>query len=315
MALYDSIQAIRHAEDDGLIDWHAAADAAKASTDRGRLTDSPEQQAIYRDAVIEARDGIEATVDRSITLPSTIEILDRHHWVDRSIDTFARTLDPTLSQVPSVSITRQINTASTALTLAVLAKRVVGQFDPAFFGTVDDEGLYLVEPNLRRVVDELEVDQELFTRWVIHHEVSHVAEFSMAPWLREYLEEHIRAVLQSVLNQSIDRQRMRELQLTMTVVEGFAELLMDEVIEDDIDHLRDRLDAHRAAPGPVAQLIDWVFGITAKRQQYEQGHAFFEAIAQSHGLEATLAVWSEPAALPDRQELDDPARWVARVHS
>jgi uncharacterized protein (DUF2342 family) len=50
-----------------------------------------------------------------------------------------------------------------------------------------------------------------------------------------------------------------------------------------------------------------------KRQQYERGKRFFDAVADERGLEGAAAVWERPETLPTSEEIDDPALWLRRV--
>lgn len=313
MGILESLDEIRHAEGEALVDWEAAGAAAIASTPRGSLDLDDGQRRAYHDSVVEAKNAVEGVVHTEIELPQRIEILDRHHWIDRTAMAFERIVEPTLPETTSPDVARSINTTTASFTLAVLGRRVVGQYEPALFGSPEDRALYIVHPNVIRMADELDVPVGPFRRWVIHHEVSHAAEFHLAPWLVTYLEERIEKAISNILHGHLDRVALRELTLAMTVVEGFAELLMDEAMADDVDYLRDRLEARRAGLGPLTQLIDWFLGITAKRKQYEWGRAFFLEVASKRGLDATLAVWEDPDHLPSDRELNDPDRWIERV--
>lgn len=314
VGLLQSLDAVRRASGSGLVDWSAAADAAKSSTDRGVIDHSPERTDAYRRDIVDARDAVSEVVDIPIELPSSIEILDRHHWIDRTAVSFERILAPTIDTLETPDLARTVNTGTASVTLGVLGRRVIGQYDPALFGTPADRALYLVAPNLEEVADDLGVDPTAFRSWVLHHELAHVAEFSMAPWLDEYLESRIERALGGLGQQTIDREAMTDLTVAMTVVEGFAELIMDEAYPDDATELREPLEARRAGLGPLTQLIDWVLGIAAKRKQYRRGRAFFETIADAHGIEAAARVWEDPSHLPTNAELHAPADWLARVY-
>lgn len=313
MGFVESLEAVRAADGDALVDWSAAAAAATASTPRGELALDPATEAAYRDAVIEARDAVSATVGQPVELPETIEVIDRHHWIEQAAASFARMLDPAMPSVAHASLARTVNTGSAAFTLAILGRRVIGQYDPALFGTEDAAALYVVHPNVGVIADELDVEVGPFRRWVLHHEVAHAAEFCLATWLRPHLEEQLEAVLRALADGSFDRAALGELTRTMTAIEGFAELVMDESIDEDVSHLRDRLEDRRAGLGPLQQLVDWLLGITAKRQQYQRGREFFLAVADARGIDATLAVWRSPSNLPTESELTEPTRWIDRI--
>jgi uncharacterized protein (DUF2342 family) len=50
-----------------------------------------------------------------------------------------------------------------------------------------------------------------------------------------------------------------------------------------------------------------------KRQQYERGKAFFDAVADARGVAGAGVVWDRPENLPTDDELDHPERWLDRV--
>jgi putative hydrolase len=106
---------------------------------------------------------------------------------------------------------------------------------------------------------------------------------------------------------------MRELDTTMTAVEGYAELVMDRAFDGEYADLREKLEARRRGRGPLARLMRRFLGLGMKRQQYERGKAFFDHVADERGVEAAGVVWSDPEFLPTDEELDDPAKWLARV--
>lgn len=313
MAIHRSLRAIGAARTDRVIDWDAAARAAQAGTPRGELALDDTDRGRYSDAVSEAHRAIEAVLERQIDRPGTVEVLDRHHWIDRTATSFERMVEPVLAGVSANAIAGTVNTATAGATLGLLARRVVGQFDPGLFGADDEVRLWLVHPNLVEVAASLSVDPDRFRRWVVHHEMAHAAEFTVAPWLSGHLEDNLEQTMATLHTGRLDRASVAELDRTMTTVEGFAELLMDEAMHGEVDDLRRRLDARRAGLNPLVQLLDRLLGIAAKRRQYRRGQAFFRHVADARGLDATVAVWREPAALPTSTELDRPDAWIERV--
>ena len=70
----------------------------------------------------------------------------------------------------------------------------------------------------------------------------------------------------------------------------------------------------RAGAGPLDQLIRKLLGFDAKLRQYRDGAVFVRGVLDKVGMAGFNAVWAEPANLPDKDEIADPARWVTRVH-
>ncbi len=99
----------------------------------------------------------------------------------------------------------------------------------------------------------------------------------------------------------------------MTVVEGYAELLMDHAFDGEYEDLRRKLDERRQGRGPLQQLFRRLLGLGLKRRQYERGKDFFEHIAAARDLETASLVWEGPEYLPSHDELDAPETWIRRV--
>jgi len=314
MGLYHSVRAVAGATGDGPIDWGAVAEAAKGSTAAGDLTLSSAEQDGYTTDVRDARDRVREVGALDFDLPETVEIQNRHHWIDANVATFQRVMAPVEQQAEYIpGVARVVNTGSMAFALSFLGNNVLGQYDPLLLADNDDHALYFVRPNIRRVAGQLGVDGDRFRRWIAFHEVTHAAEFGAAPWLSEYMEETMEETIDKLSSGELDRSSLGELDTTMTAVEGYAELLMDRAFDDEYDDLRRKVDERRSGRGPVASLIRRLLGLGMKRQQYERGKAFFDAVADERGVAAAGRVWDSPETLPSDEEIEKPALWIDRV--
>ena len=314
MDLFRSAHAVADAGGDGIVDWPAVATAAKAATPRGDIEMTPDERAGYRTDVRAARDRLRSVGGVDFDLPATIEIQHRHHWIDANVATFRRVVEPLESGSPLLpGVSRAINTGTMAITLGFLGRNVLGQYDPLLLADSDDHSLYFVRPNIQRVARQLDVDYPRFRRWIAFHEVAHAAEFGAAPWLPGYLEARMQETVTDLTEGHLNREAYQDLNTAMTAVEGYAELLMDRAFDTEYADLRAKLDARRKGGGPVVQLFRRLLGLGLKRQQYERGAAFFEAIADARSVAAASAVWEAPENLPTEAELDSPGRWLQRV--
>jgi uncharacterized protein (DUF2342 family) len=316
MTLYRSARAIVGASGDGIVDWDAVAEAAKRSTSRGSLDLSDEEIAGYKTDVREARDRLREVSGAHFEVPETVQIQDRHHWIDANVATFSRVMKPFEEhiEVGLPGVARVLNTGTMSVMLGFLARNVLGQYDPLLLADdPTDHELYFVRPNIVHVAAELDVEYDRFRRWIAFHEVAHAAEFGAAPWLSEYLTEELEAGVDLLADGTIDRAAFRELQTAMTAVEGYAELLMDEAFDEEYADLRSKLDERRGGQGPIGRLLRRVLGLGMKERQYERGKAFFQEIVDRDGLDATHAVWAAPENLPTADELDAPEQWLQRV--
>jgi uncharacterized protein (DUF2342 family) len=314
MGLYESVRAVTAASGDGPVDWDAVTRAARASTQPGSIALSAAEQEAYAADVRDARDRVRSVGEMDFDLPETVEIQNRHHWIDANVATFREVMsliEDDVSLFPDAA--RIANTGSMAVALSFLGKNVLGQYDPLLLAEGDDHALYFVHPNIERVARELDVDFDRFRRWIAFHEVAHAAEFGAAPWLSDHLETSMRETVDAINDRQFDRLSVGELNTTMTAVEGYAELVMDRAFDDEYADLRAKVDARRRNRGPVANLVGRLLGLGMKRRQYERGKEFFEAVADARGVAYAARVWESPEHLPTDAEIDDPARWLARM--
>ncbi len=195
-------------------------------------------------------------------------VVDRATWIAVNADSMRAMLDPTFDaliekrgQVPgptAQAIGGKVTGAEAGALLAFMAPKVLGQYDLAPDGT---PALLLVAPNLMAVADELGVDREDFRRWVCMHEETHRVQFTANPWLREHVIEQARGLaadlapdterLQEVASRVAaklpdifkegsagladlvttpeQRERMAALTAVMSLLEGHADVVMDDV--------------------------------------------------------------------------------------
>jgi coenzyme F420 biosynthesis associated uncharacterized protein len=102
----------------------------------------------------------------------------------------------------------------------------------------------------------------------------------------------------------------------MTIVEGYAEHVMDAV-GDQLDpgyaELRRRLDHDRERRGVLDSVVSKLLGLDMKMAQYTRGKAFVDEVVRLAGIRAINRVWDEPEAMPTAAELDSPEDWLERV--
>lgn len=239
--------------------------------------------------------------------------------------------------------------AEVGLTVGYLAQRVIGQYDVALIGPARAPRLLFVGPNLSAARERLGVDPDLFLRWIALHETTHAVQFGGVRWLRGHLgqiaselfegaaievkpgellsrltrlnpRELLRLVaageLATLLWSDDQRALLDKLLAAMTVVEGYAEHVMDaigEQLDPRYAELRRRLDRDRERRGPLDRLVAKLLGIEMKLAQYERGKRFCDEVAGESGIRALNAVWHGPESLPTPAELDDPAAWIERT--
>jgi len=150
MDILRSVRAVAEAEGPGVVDWDRAAAAAKSATDPGSVALSDAERAGYAADVRDARSRLAEVAGIEFDVPDTVEVQNRHHWIDASVGTFRRVMDPieaaaadldepdgTFDATPArrgpavaQDLSRVANTGSMAFALGFLSRNVLGQYDP-----------------------------------------------------------------------------------------------------------------------------------------------------------------------------------------
>ncbi len=234
--------------------------------------------------------------------------------------------------------------------LGFLSGRVLGQYDA--FGEISGR-LLLVAPNVVQVETELGVVPRDFRLWVCLHEETHRVQFTANPWLAPHLVAQVRilvgdlmlepsqlaerltsvarnlpellrgtsggsgAPLLDAVQTPEQRERLARLTAVMALLEGHADVVMDEVgpqVVPSVETIRARFTKRRAGRGAVDQLLRRLLGLEAKMRQYADGARFVRHVTAAVGTGGFNRVWESPQTLPLPAEIADPAAWVRRVH-
>jgi coenzyme F420 biosynthesis associated uncharacterized protein len=219
-----------------------------------------------------------------------------------------------------------------AFMLAFLGRRVLGQYDPQLLGVeaIDGAGLYLVEANVEEWGRKADLPPSDLRRWLILHEMTHAWQFAAHPWLRGHMEESLRVLLDTVTKKTSPAVRiaafagvlpaqwrvMRQMQGTMSLIEGYSNLVMNELGVKLLPGFAVLEEAYRrrsSSKGVLDQLV-WKFtGLDLKLQQYRRGEAFARAVYDAHGIKVLNLTWKGPEQMPTLGELGNPEAWCRRV--
>src|SRR4029077_3179534 len=236
--------------------------------------------------------------------------------------------------------------AEIGLAVGYLSQRVIGQYDVALIGPARAPRLLFVRPHLSAARSRLEVGRDLFLPWIALHETTHAVHFASVPWLREHIGEiaeelfekaaievkpgellgklartNPRELVRSATKGELamlfwpepQRRLVEKLTATMTLVEGYAEHVMDAVgdqLDPGYTDLRRALDRDRERRGLLDSIVSKVLGLEMKLAQYRRGKAFSDEVVRAHGIRTLNRPWSELEALPRPEELDSPDQWV-----
>jgi coenzyme F420 biosynthesis associated uncharacterized protein len=324
-----------------LIDWAQVRRAAAARLETSSL--DPKELAAaaggYRLMAAELEKpllGFVGGLPKGATLPQ-FEALDRVGWLDLNLGILRRAIDPVLEngRMPNSLIVEVGRTGVdhyVAFMLSFIGRRVLGQYDPQLLGAepVGGEGLYLVETNVEEWRRRADLPDQDLGRWLILHEMTHAWQFAAHSWLRPYMESSMRVLLDSVRKSAAPAARiaafagvlpaqwrvMRQVQGTMSVIEGYSNLVMNELggqILPGFDRLEQAYRARSSGKSPLEVLIWKLTGLDLKLQQYTRGEAFCRAVFDEHGMEVLNTVWASEAHMPRLDELAHPEAWYRRV--
>src|SRR5439155_19618378 len=132
------------------------------------------------------------------------------------------------------------------------------------------------------------------------HEMTHAWQFAAHPWLRPYMEQSMKELIDSVTRKGPTVARfaafagvlpaqwrgMRRVQGAMSVIEGYSNLGMNQLGRkllpgfDCLEHAYREGSSGKSAP----EILVWeLTGLDLKLQQYKRGEAFCQAVFEQQG--------------------------------
>jgi len=313
----------------------------------------------FHDVTIEAEALVAEHTGLRPPGPARAAVVDRHGWVDANVSSMRRLLGPLTTRVgermaksPIAGIGRSVAGTELGVLLGWFSQRVLGQYDLL---VPDDDGdgfeldaLYYVGPNVLGLEKRFAFRPRDFRRWIAIHEVTHRAQFTGIPWMKDYFLGLVQQALGSVdadprrlvraFMRALDELRqgrnplddggivalvasdehrgaLGQVQALMSVLEGHGNRVMNELGRDHVDgqaRMARVLHARRQAGG-LSGFVQKALGLESKMKQYEVGEAFVEAVEREGGPRAIDHAWRGPESLPTLDELRDPHAWLARV--
>ena len=124
--------------------------------------------------------------------------------------------------------------------------------------------------------------------------------------------------LMDVVQSPAQRAILGRLTAVMSLLEGHADVVMDGVgpqVVPSVAEIREKFQQRRAkGAGRLDQVLRRLLGLDAKLRQYQDGAVFVRAAVDAVGMEGFNRVWTSPNTLPTKEEIHNPAAWVARIH-
>jgi coenzyme F420 biosynthesis associated uncharacterized protein len=392
-----------------MVDWQSASQLAAKITPVGPRLSRDDALDVVEGLRQAAQDAVEPILETTRMRPAPelpqnsfgqVFVVDRARWAEVNLKMLSQVSAPAFSEAAEVlpvnPTTKLGAAAEVAAMMAVLAPRVLGQFDPytdlttvtpaqsspvdrhtatepALAGAAErslTEGerhmtnrqgqLLLVAPNVAQVERELQVDPEDFRLWVCLHEQTHGLQFAAAPWLAPYMYSAIQGLLSSMVERTTSaaqgnlwqkflnvltmardvfngvvnpesggpletllgpeqRVAFETISATMALLEGHADVMMDEVgpeLIPTVAEIREKFEKRRDGVGQnkAGVLLRRAMGMDAKMAQYRDGAVFVRGVEELVGRDGLNAIWQSAANLPKPAEIADPQLWVHRVH-
>lgn len=332
----------------------AGSDPFAESYHYGSLAPDFEELTAEAEELVAAATGL-----RSLAGPARARVTDRAGWVRANIASFQRLLGPVIDKLgarlernPLAPASRAVAGVQVGTMLGWMATRVLGQYDLLL---VEDERpeeqdiVYYVGPNVLSLEKRFGFPPREFRLWLALHEVTHRAQFTGIPWMRDHFRSLVHRSLDSIdpdprrfleaLRRAVDEIRagrnpldeggivsllagpdqhavLLQVQGLMSLLEGHGDVTMDRAGADRIpsaERFARVLRERRASVHGPARLLQKLLGLEAKMRQYEQGEQFVHAVEEAGGPALLERAWEGPEWLPSLPEIRDPASWIARV--
>ena len=322
------------------------------------------------------RDGLEADFDRytaqaeelvaectglrSLSGNARGRVTDRAGWIDANLSSFQRLLRPITDKLEdrmdakTSAIGPKVAGAEMGAMLGWMSKRVLGQYDLL---VIEDEApeeqdiVYYVAPNVLTLERRYAFPPEEFRLWLALHEVTHRAQFTGVPWMREHFLGLVNGTMESVdpdpkrflaaAQRLVEARRrgedpmdqggmmalfaseeqlavINEVAGLMSLLEGHGDVTMDRAGQGLVpsqERFARVLRNRRMGASGFTKVFQRLAGLEAKLKQYAEGERFIAEVERAGGTALLDRAWAEPGNVPSIAEVREPRLWIERVGS
>lgn len=348
----------------GPVDWDLAERVATKIASRNQPVRSYHYATLEPDFTrftAEAEELVAAETGlRSLSGNARARVADRPAWIGANIASFQRLLAPVTEKMSSkaksssrmASVAGKVGGTEVGVLLGWMSSRVLGQYDLLIIedeNPEDQDIVYYVGPNVMALERKHGFPPDEFRLWLALHEVTHRAQFTGVPWLREHFLGLVGETLDAVdpdpkvLKQAVERivearkkgedaladgglpallatpeQQivLNKISGMMSLLEGHGDVTMDRAGADRIpsaEHFSATLRARRNSARGLSRIFQKVIGIEAKLNQYQAGEKFIAAVEEVGGPELVNRAWEGPENLPSMDEIKAPQLWIDRM--
>jgi coenzyme F420 biosynthesis associated uncharacterized protein len=297
----------------------------------------------------------------SLAGPARSRVTDRAGWIRANISAFQRLLTPLIEKFDdrigsgmAAPITSRLAGAELGMVLGWMSGRVLGQYDLLVVEEQDpleQDIVYYVGPNVLAIEKRFAFPPEQFRLWLALHEVTHRAQFTGVPWLREHFIDLVHQTVGAVdpdpgrLFENFSRaaaswrsgtnplaeggigtliagpeQRaiLDQVSGMMSLLEGHGDVTMDragEGLVPSAGRFGEVLRERRASARGFSKFFQQLIGLEAKLNQYARGEAFIAAVEREGGSNLLARAWESASNLPTLIEIREPHRWIERMRA
>ncbi|MEX1038672.1 MAG: zinc-dependent metalloprotease [Acidimicrobiia bacterium] len=289
----------------------------------------------------------------ALTGDPTTSVIDRTEWVERNLASFKHLVEPATRKLAEsrdalqmANVDKLVDRESSAL-LGILSRRVLGQYELVLPTGEDGDSVIYVGPNLLQMERAHQFRPSEFRFWVALHELTHRAQFTGVPWLRDYFRGLVEELVEAsgpepgrfgaVVSEVIERRRKGEplidergvfglvatpvqteivdrVQALMTVLEGHGHVVMDRIGADNLKSQArmSRVLKNRRRDKRTAAFFR-ITGLEMKVNQYAKGEKFIKTVEREAGWHTVDLAFRGAGSLPTLDEIEDPILWLNRV--
>ena len=345
-----------------VIDWDLARSVAAkvarnepelSNADRAQMNEDFEEFTELAEDLVGKETGLHSAAGKARG-----RVAERSDWVDANLRSFQRLLRPMLIKMeeemsgPMAKVSPKVAGVELGMMLGWMSTRVLGQYDLLVIEDEEPEKqdiVYYVGPNVKAIEDRFAFPSRDFRLWLALHEVTHRAQFTGVPWMRDHFLGLVESTLEesdpdpqrftdglkrareakkagenaldegglsAVFASEKQREILGHIGGLMSLLEGHGDVTMDRAGEGYVENAARFgrvLHQRRQNASGFVQLIQRLAGLEAKMKQYAQGEAFIEAVEEHGGRELMDRVWEGPALLPLLTEIKEPDLWISRV--
>ncbi len=345
------------------VDWSVAERVAIRTARKDPFAASYHYQSLQPDfdrlTAIAEELVAEETGLRSLAGPARARVTDRPGWIRANLASFQRLLAPMLEKFGDrvsgsrvAPFTARLAGAELGVVLGWMSGRVLGQYDLLVIeeeNPQDQDIVYYVGPNVLALEKQFAFPPEEFRMWLALHEVTHRAQFTGVPWLREHflglvhttmdtidpdparMSETLSRVaaslrsghrpladggLMNLMASPEQREVLDRVSGMMSLLEGHGDITMDRAGHDLVpsaDRFAKVLRERRESARGLARIFQQLIGLQAKLAQYAQGEAFITDVERAGGRALLARAWERPEHLPSILEIRTPQLWIDRM--